>query len=161
MRQNSGYILRRAVEKDSSHIRKLVREVGINPTSLDWHRFWLAVDEKDRLLGCGQVKPHADGSRELASIAVVPDRQKQGIATAIINQLLLENPPPLFLTCRPQLRPFYSQYNFTEASLDEMPAYFRHLKQLTRIIEFFKRGRQVIAIMVLHPGKDWLPRGGN
>ena len=77
-------ILRPASEEDFPANRALIRIVGINPTGLDWHRFVVAVTPDDEMIGCGQVKPRADGTRELASIAVRPAYRQQGIAQAIM-----------------------------------------------------------------------------
>ena len=51
---------------------------------------------RDRVIGCGQIKPHGDGTRELASIAVVPEHQRQGIGTEIIARLIEGQPLPLY-----------------------------------------------------------------
>src|SRR5512142_2915329 len=97
--------IRKATAADARAIRKLIWRVKINPTRLDWRRFVVAVDEHDRLLGCGQVKPHGDGTREMASIAVQPEQQGQGIGRAIVERILAENELPLYLTCRSENEP--------------------------------------------------------
>ena len=63
---------------------------------LDWRHFIIAVDPENQLIGCGQIKPHRDGSSELASIAVQPEYQGQGIGKALIERLLSETRAPLF-----------------------------------------------------------------
>ena len=75
------HTIRRATRQDANAIHALIRQVRINPMALDWRRFLVVVDEQHRVIGCGQVKPHADGTRELASLAVVPEWQRQGIGT--------------------------------------------------------------------------------
>lgn len=117
-------------------IRALIYKVGINPTSLDWRRFVIAVDEQDQMTGCGQVKPHRDGSHELASIAVTPAWRGKGIARAIIERLLSDCPIELFLTCRAELGPFYERFGFHKIELDEMPPYFRRIYRLSRVIRY-------------------------
>jgi N-acetylglutamate synthase-like GNAT family acetyltransferase len=82
------FSLRPATEADFPAIRELIHVANINPTGLDWRRFVLAVTPDGAIIGCGQVKPHHDGSQELASIAVLPERRRQGIAKAIITLLL-------------------------------------------------------------------------
>ncbi len=124
------FTLRAATESDSAAIRRLIHLVGINPMSLDWHRFLIAVDSSDRLLGCGQLKPHGREIIELASIAVEPDHRNQGIAGAIIDQLLLRAPRPLYLICRSPMGPFYERWGFRSLELHQMPAYFRRLARL-------------------------------
>ena len=110
------FTLRPATQADFPAIRRLIHEVGINPMALDWRRFTIAVDANDRLVGCGQVKPHKDGSRELASIAVLPEWRKQGVARAIILHLLETQPRPLYLTCRGRLGPFYEKFGFQDVT---------------------------------------------
>lgn len=128
--------IRKAEARDARSIRTLIYRVGINPMSLVWQRFLVAVDEQDRLVGCGQVKPHGDGTRELASIAVQPEWRRRGIGTAIIDRLLAEYPLPLYLTCRASLQPYYERFGFTAVAVTEMTPYFR---RIFRIVSFLKR----------------------
>lgn len=121
--------MRPARREDAAAIRALILAVRINPTGLVWRRFLLAVDEEDRLIGCGQVKPHRDGTYELASIAVQPQYRGRGVARAIIERLLATNPPPLYLTCRESLRPFYEKFGFVVLQEEELPPYFRRLRR--------------------------------
>jgi amino-acid N-acetyltransferase len=133
------YRLRQAVENDAPLIKALITQVRINPTGLDWRRFTVAETPQGELCGCGQVKPHRDGSRELASIAVAPKQRKQGVARAIIEYLLAENPGPLYLTCRARLGPFYERFGFrTLIDPAEMPAYFRRVSRLAQTMGWIK-----------------------
>ncbi len=127
------YRLRRAEPADARPIRRLIYRERLNPLGLDWRRFWLAVDDTGRMIGCGQVKPHHDGSRELASIAVVREWRGRGVAGAIIRQLLAEHPAPLYLTCRAELTGFYARFGFAVAENPAgLPPYFRRIAQLSR-----------------------------
>jgi N-acetylglutamate synthase-like GNAT family acetyltransferase len=129
----SDFTLRAATEDDFPAIRRLIRLVGINPISLDWRRFLIAVDPSGRLLGCGQLKPHGKHVVELASIAVEPKYQRHGIASAIIDQLLMGAPRPLYLICRARLGPFYQKWGFRALEPREMPFYFRLLARLAGV----------------------------
>lgn len=120
--------LRRAVSSDAAAIRRLVYRERLNPLGLDWRRFWLVVDERNAVIACGQVKPHRGGGRELASIVVAPHWRGRGVARALIEHLLAQSPPPLYLTCRAALQPFYARFGF--ATLRDplaMPPYFRRV----------------------------------
>lgn len=130
----AAFTLRAASREDAAAIRRLIHLVGINPTGLDWHRFLIAVDASGRLLGCGQLKPHGREVIELASLAVQPEYQGQGIARAIIEQLISRAPRPLFLICRSHLGPFYEKWGFQALGLDEMPGYFRRLARLAGLL---------------------------
>ena len=128
------FTLRAARAEDFPAIRQLIHDANINPMSLDWRRFLIAVDENDRLLGCGQLKPHGREIVELASIAVVAAYRKHGIARAIIEELLTRAPRPLYLICRSPLGPFYERWGFRSLELVEMPAYYRRLMRIARVI---------------------------
>jgi len=131
-----SFSLRPATQADFPAIRSLIHEVGINPMALDWQRFTIAVDTNDRLVGCGQIKLHGDGSRELASIAVLPEWRKQGVARAIIIHLLEAQPRPLYLTCRGGLGPLYEKFSFKDATdAVDLPPYFRRLARLARLFQ--------------------------
>jgi N-acetylglutamate synthase-like GNAT family acetyltransferase len=139
--------LRQATQSDQKIIKRLVHEVGINPMSLDWRHFIIAEDKENpksfrasepfgSIIGIGQIKQHGDGSRELASIAVIPERRGQGIASEIIRALLADEHGDVYLTCRAQLESFYNQFGFRKVGRDEMTPYF---KRLHRIGNFFAR----------------------
>ena len=113
--------LRKANVKDAASIRALIRQVRINPTGLDWRHFLVAVDGKDRVIATGQVKPLRDGTLELASIATAPEYRNQGLAGAIITQLLGETPRPLYLVCAERMGTFYVRFGFRELTPQEMP----------------------------------------
>jgi len=128
------FSLRPAIEADFPAILSLVRAVRINPTGLDWRRFILAVDPDGKtMLGCGQIKPHHDGTRELASLAVWPEYRNQGIATAIMVYLMKENTPPLYLVCRSQLGSFYERFGFQALPFDDLTRYFQRIVKFSRI----------------------------
>ena len=130
MISKANFSLRPATRENDPAIKRLVRGTGINPFGLDWRRFVLAVDSLDQLVGCGQVRLHHDGTRELASIAVCPEWRRQGVARAVIERLLELHGPPLYLTCRAELGPFYEKFGFRRARSEEMGAYFRRLSRL-------------------------------
>lgn len=142
--------LRRAAASDSPLIRRLIYAERLNPLGLNWRRFWLAVDEHGRVIGCGQVKPHGDGSRELASIVVLPEWRNRGVASAIIRRLLTENPPPLYLTCRAELTPFYARFGFEVAENPaELSPYFRQIARVFRLLRYMTGGQLHLCVLGL------------
>jgi N-acetylglutamate synthase-like GNAT family acetyltransferase len=150
MTGDTFFTLRPATQADFPAIRRLIHDVGINPMSLDWRHFIIAVDESDRLVGCGQVKRHGDGSLELASIAVQPEWRKQGVARAIILHLLETHPRPLYLTCRGRLETFYEQFGFKEVGASpNLPPYFRRLKRLAKVFMRLRFTDERMLIMKL------------
>ena len=143
------YLLRPATEKDIPFIKGLIHEVRINPTGLDWRRFIVAETISGKFAGCGQIKPHPDGSLELASIAVVPSERKKGLASKIIRSLLNEASRPIYLTCRGQLGPFYQKFGFRIAGEDELPGYFRRIRRLADVVKAFQIIHDTMLIMIL------------
>ncbi len=131
---SSLYTLRPATAADAGRIRQIITIVQINPTSLNWRRFVLATDREGSIIGCGQVKPHADDSLELASIAVLPDWRGKGIARRIIEHLLEQYPGTLYLTCRSQLGPMYQKFGFQTIERADMPPYFHRLSRIVALI---------------------------
>jgi len=137
--------LRPAVQSDQPIITRIIRDANINPMSLDWHRF-LVAEEEGAIVGVGQIKTHGDGSRELASIAVIPARQGQGIARKIIEALLAQESGALYLTCRSQLESFYTRFGFGKIERAEMPPYFRRLIRIVNFIAPLVRGVRIIVM---------------
>lgn len=128
------FTIRPAKQDDFAAIRALIHAVRINPTGLDWRRFLVAVTLKNELLGCGQIKPHGDGSCELASIAVKEQSRGQGVARAIIEELLVREPSrPVYLMCRARLELLYVKFGFCAISVGEMPPYFQRISRVERV----------------------------
>ena len=142
------FAIRIATRKDFPAIRALILEVHINPTGLDWRRFQVAVTSENELLGCGQIKPHFDGSRELASIAVQEQTRGQGVARAVIQELLArETIRPLFLMCRARLESLYVKFGFCNIELNEMPPYFQRISRAERIFNSKARPEDRLRVM--------------
>ena len=143
------YTLRPARETDSARIRNLIHEAGINPIGLDWRRFVVAVNDRDEMIGCGQLKPHGADILELASIAVCPEHRGQGVARAIIEHLLKDSPRPLYLMCESSLGRLYEKFGFRPAAFDEMPRYFKRMTRLAGLVTALARREERLLIMKL------------
>ena len=139
-----------ATEEHQSAIKALIREADINPLGLKWPRFLVALDNTDIVIGCGQVKPHGDGSRELASIAVAREWRNKGVARAIIKELTEQHTLPLWLTCMSRLVPFYAQFGFVEETeRKQMAPYFRRVMWIFPIFARLTSTKGSLAVMVL------------
>jgi amino-acid N-acetyltransferase len=139
--------IRPAEISDQQAIQKLIRQAHINPTGLAWERFLVAVDQNGNVIGCGQIKPHSDGTRELASIAVTPEYRHQGIASALIEQLLAKSTGELYLMCRSSLGPFYERFGFQPAEGEDLPPYFKRMKRLARLIKSLDKNGETLLVM--------------
>ncbi|MDH5508586.1 MAG: GNAT family N-acetyltransferase [Anaerolineae bacterium] len=145
-----AYTLRPAAQTDADAIRALILASQINPTGLDWQRFTLAQTQDGQLIGCGQLKPHRDGSLELASIAVIPEWRGKGIARALIEQLITGHTGPLYLMCQSSLGPMYKKFGFRTITVEEMPKYFRRVSKVAAFVEpLVMRGE---TLLVMHRG---------
>jgi len=139
--------LRKAIKDDSAAIRSLVLEGGINPTGLDWPRFVVAEDESGAVIGCVQLKPHRDGSVELASLAVMKAQCGRGVARALIEQLITGQDGTLYLMCRSGLGPLYEKFGFHALEYDEMPRYFQRVSKLVGVVNAVRKTNETLLVM--------------
>lgn len=144
-----NYSIRPAQESEANQIKNLIHEVGINPMGLDWKRFLVAVTAEGLVVACGQLKPHGKDILELASIGTLLAYRNQGIASAIIIELLKTEVRPLYLMCVSHNAPLYEKFNFRAIEMDEMPKYFRRIKQLVHVAEVFRKSGEDLVIMKL------------
>ena len=116
---------------------------------LDWRRFIVAETTDGQFAGCAQLKPHGDGSVELASLAVVPAMRGQGLAGTLIHRLSGEAPRPLYLTCRSPLGVFYEKFGFSVVEQARMPRYFKRLSRIAGFINAMHITGDRMLVMVL------------
>ena len=139
------FSLRPANEADFPVIRQIIRESRLNPTGLNWRRFIIAETPQGEFAGCGQIKPHAEGMLELASIAIRKPYRDQGVASQIIERLLADElDRPIYLTCRSELREFYEKFGFRALESNEMPSYYHRLSRVVNFFLFFSNSRMLI-----------------
>jgi amino-acid N-acetyltransferase len=139
--------LRQAQRADSKAIRALVYQARLNPLSLNWRRFVVAESAQGQIVGCGQVKRHADQSCELASIVVAPEWRLRGVGRALIENLLEAHPGPLYLTCRAALGSFYVRFGFRVIEEAGMPRYFQMVSRAFRLFQRLLRSREILLVM--------------
>jgi N-acetylglutamate synthase-like GNAT family acetyltransferase len=139
--------MRPATLAEASTIRYIISQVRINPLALDWHRFILATDSYGKVIGCGQVKPHSDGSLELASIAVLPEWRNKGVARRLIEYLLEQHPGTIYLTCQSQLGTMYQKFGFQAIQTAEMTPYFKRLSRIVTLVNKLIRQPHTMLVM--------------
>lgn len=145
----SNYTIRPALESEFAQIKNLIHKVGINPSGLDWKRFIVAVNDEGKVVSCGQLKPHSGDILELASIATHPDYERQGLASAIVSELLKTPTRPLYLMCMEHNGSFYEKFGFRSVAENEMPKYFRRMKKLFQVADVVMRSGEDLLIMKL------------
>lgn len=143
------FTLRPATAADEADIKALIKLVRINPMDLDWRRFLLASTPDGRLAACAQIKPHADGTRELASLAVSDAWRGLGLARQLIEALTAREARPLYLTCRSGLEPFYQKFGFRSLGKDELTPYYRRLQKLANAMMKLGGGSETLSVMRL------------
>jgi N-acetylglutamate synthase-like GNAT family acetyltransferase len=149
----SAFTLTRAVEGDDAVIHSLIRAAHINPLGIEWQRFLVARGAAGEVVGCAQVKPHRDGARELASIVTVESWRGRGVATALIRRWMEDAGPPLWLTCRSGLVPFYTRFGFRDVEPQEpQHKYFRRIRRVAATLALLASLGERLAVMVWDPG---------
>ncbi|MFN8413135.1 MAG: GNAT family N-acetyltransferase [Anaerolineales bacterium] len=144
-----NYIIRSALEAEATQIKDLIHLVGINPMGLDWKRFVVAVTEQGQVISCGQLKPHGEDVIELASIGTLPEYRGMGIARAVIEDLLKKAPRPLYLMCISHNGPMYEKFGFATISVEQMPKYFRRMKNVFDMADVFRKTGEELLVMKL------------
>jgi len=145
----TNYEIRPALESESAQIKALINLVGINPTGLDWKRFIVAVNAEGQVISCGQLKPHGADILELASIGTLPEYRGQGVARAIMEELLRKSPRPLYLMCIAHNGPMYEKFGFQTIENKDMPRYFKRIKKLFDVTDVFRRSSEELLVMKL------------
>lgn len=142
--------IRPAIQADQPAIRAIVRAARLNPLDLHWPAFVVAETD-GRIVGVGQVKAHRDGSRELASIAVLPDHQRKGIAGRILAALLARESGPLYLMCLEARESFYHRFGFRQIEPADFPTAvhleYRLGRLFNRLASLVKRRRYHLISM--------------
>jgi len=144
---SSTFTIQPATPDHASKIRSLILRSGINPTALKWERFLVALSVDGGFIGCGQVKPHTDGTMELASVAVEPTWRGRGVGKAIIRALIDTHPGVLHLMCTSNLGPLYEKFGFQALAPEEMPTYFRRVSKLGGVILNLARTGETMLVM--------------
>ena len=141
-------VIRLATAADQQTITAIIRAVQINRMDLKWQHFVLAVDDNSHtIVGTAQIKQHGDGSRELASIATLPNYRGGGIASQLINHLLAENTGTLYLTCLDKMGAFYERFGFRTTTGPDLPPYFRRLSRVAAAFRFLSNDGHRLLVM--------------
>jgi amino-acid N-acetyltransferase len=144
--------VRAAYEDEAGLIKQMVRAERLNPLGLDWQRFRVAVSKDGELVGCVQLKTHRDGSRELASLVVLPGWRRRGVARALVEETLSGMHGELYLICRAALGSFYRQFGFQAIQFEQMPPYFRRIARLAGALGVLSGERGRLLVMSVQLG---------
>jgi amino-acid N-acetyltransferase len=117
--------VRRATADDQTAIIRLVREARLNPRSLRWERF---------VVGAAQVRRHPDGSRELASLVVRRQDRGHGVAGAMIDTLLADEPGPVFTVVDRRYAEHFRSWDFDPVDPARLPPSMRTQLRIGRVV---------------------------
>lgn len=112
--------IRQASKRDQEAITELVRSERLNPTDLDWRRFWVAVRGSD-VVGAAQIRRHRDGSCEVSSLVVARSHRHQGIAARLLDAVLTDASPDHYLITGKALTAYYDRWGFRKVSVARAP----------------------------------------
>jgi amino-acid N-acetyltransferase len=140
-------VLRPALQEDQRVITQLIHTERLNPLDLNWQRFIVA--EEDRCtVGVIQARMHPDGSRELASLVVVPSHRQRGIASMLVGAVQEQWGAPLYLTCVHTREPLYNRYGFTRCPRHKMPPLLRVEHAISNIaLHLFSRPERILVLV--------------
>jgi len=104
-------VLRRATAADQDTLLALVKRERLNPVGVCWPHFVVATDAFG-IVGAAQLRRHADGSREVASLVVIPPMRGQGIAARLIDALLAFRHAPVHLVTEQVHAAYFERWGF-------------------------------------------------
>lgn len=100
-----------------SFARETMLRQAMNPLSISQQTLLVALDKDEKLVGFGQIRPLTSDYAELASLFVLTEYRKQGIGTALVEELLKQYDAEkqqavvCLMTLRPTI-PFYTPHGF-------------------------------------------------
>jgi len=151
----AGIVQIRPAQRDDAYkIASMVKDARLNPLGVRWEHFRVALDSREEVIGCAQVKDHRDGSRELASLVVRVKWRGHGVGSALVKALQKEHGPPLWLTSRSRLVPYYQRFGFLNLDAGAYkPVYFRWVSRLVNTVGIIASKDEYLAVM-LWDGKN-------
>jgi N-acetylglutamate synthase-like GNAT family acetyltransferase len=126
--------IRRATAADQAPITALVRGARLNARGLDWPGFAVAVDDTGTLVGVAQVRPHPDGSRELASLVVAPGLRGHGVATRLVDRLLADEAGIVYAVVDRPYAAHFARWGFRPAEARALPRDVRRTLRVGRVV---------------------------
>ena len=126
-------VIRPAAEADAEAIASIIEAADLNPRDLDWRRF-LVAEDGGTVVACAQVRVHAGGTRELASVAVAEARQGEGLGRAISEAAIAREPTrPLYLYTSSSMAGYWQRFAFSTIDDAAIP------EDLMAVVRFWRR----------------------
>ena len=110
----------KAIIADELQIRGILEKLDGDMANFDISQFVVAKNE-GKIIGCVRIKVFIDRSLELASLAVLPEYQGQGVGSELIRKILLSKPArPIFLLTSSGNEKFYKRFGFNIINSDNL-----------------------------------------
>lgn len=122
-----AYTIRAAVAADADTIKRMVRSAPLDPDAIDWHFFRvldIIENGAPKIVSIGMVRPEG-AIYELDSVVTRPEYRKRGYAAAVVADLLVHAPRPVYLLAEDALVPFYERFGFHLMTPEASPAEMR------------------------------------
>ena len=125
--------VRPATADDQADITRLVHQARLNPRGLDWLGFVIA-EADGATVGVAQVRRHPDGSRELASLVVLPEHRGHGVAGSMIDALLVDETGPVLAIVDRRYAQHFARWDFRVVDADDLPRSMARQLRIGRIV---------------------------
>lgn len=156
------YSIRPATPGDQAAIAALVWAEGLNADALRWPDFLVAVDEARRLIGIVQLRRHADGARELASLVVVPEWRGRGLGTRLVDVLLAPRPERVLVVADAAHAAHFARWGFAPLAPADAPRSVRRVHRRGLWVMQLRRWRGVPSrelVILARPAPVPSPQG--
>lgn len=135
---------------DQASINDMVAGDRLNPMTVNAENFLLATD-RGVILGAVQLRRHADHAHELATLVVEREHRGRGIASRLIEALLVRQRAPVFMITGRAHTDHYSRWGFRPIARRDAPASIRFNHSMGQLAGLFSllRGRRPRGLAIL------------
>jgi N-acetylglutamate synthase-like GNAT family acetyltransferase len=124
---------RRARRDDQAEITAMVHRAHLNPRDLDWSRFVVA-EHRRTIVGVGQVRLHADGAHELASLVVERSFRGQGVAGSVVDALLTDDRGDMYTLIDRRFVQHFQRWRFHAVNPGELTRSIKRTYRVGRVV---------------------------
>ena len=133
----------------------MVRRARLNPAGLRWESF-VVGELDDRVVGIAQLRRHADGTRELASLVVEPELRGHGIATQMVDELLTDEPAAVYVLVDRRFVSHFGRWGFDPVDVEDLPRWLGRTYRVGRVVTTvgsLVRRQRIRIVPLLRPAR--------
>ena len=94
---SNGIRIHSALRSDMLVIEQLAKKLDLDIEDISWDQF-ITAKKNDKIIGFGRLRKYP-GCAEIATVGVIEEERKSGVATLIIKELMRSGPSEIFVTC--------------------------------------------------------------